>query len=621
MQNGFSDDLNELEISSVNVEPLNNREKLGRPVYKNLCPDFKERTACLHRDLISDWISLLLAENRERVENVDDTFKCFVNPKSVEYLFTVCLRLQLPPDVKYIALEIYNKFMTLHTTSLYEAINSQKSLSVMQKEEKWEQIFTTVSRQVALRILSSVQIASKLHSYSMGLTIDRVRYCLQLLGYAYTEQSIRKSEVRVLMAIGWCANVMQTPVTYIETFLHTIYRLNCHLEMNTRALWDYSLLIMDCIFLHSEEFYQRVAIVAHGNNAQYVPMKRLGRIEADYVLLASGVIVAACICVHGEDFVGTVLITLQRTTERAPSRNIMQNTENSVANNDDEIQILSHNQTIFENSVATETSPTNQPALNEIRKKFPFFRTCQSFNHLENLRRSEGLLIDKQFNVVNGIPEVVYYRCKINLQCPFTLQAVYNNKTGFFELYAPLNNNHFHSSSRDPNSSSNNVSVNGNLQQNFTMEGIMPCSSNIPNGDSIKLKRRLINVNLSEWNYIGEYENEEAFEILRVQRKVSPLRERGKQFLTLRQQTLKCYFRKPEKGKCRYRMLVFREWDGQPAQVYEKECGPHKEGLSVEECRNGCFSDHSEQWIKGDKLQFIRAMRTRIHEFMEQKNL
>jgi len=50
-----------------------------------------------------------LAENRERVENVDDTFKCFVNPKSVEYLFTVCLRLQLPPDVKYIALEIYNK--------------------------------------------------------------------------------------------------------------------------------------------------------------------------------------------------------------------------------------------------------------------------------------------------------------------------------------------------------------------------------------------------------------------------------------------------------------------------------------------------------------------------------
>jgi len=28
MQNGFSDDLNELEISSVNVEPLNNREKL-----------------------------------------------------------------------------------------------------------------------------------------------------------------------------------------------------------------------------------------------------------------------------------------------------------------------------------------------------------------------------------------------------------------------------------------------------------------------------------------------------------------------------------------------------------------------------------------------------------------
>ena len=42
--------------------------------------------------------------------------------------------------------------------------------------------------------------------------------------------------------------------------------------------------------------------------------RRLGRIEADYVLLASGVIVAACICVHGEDLISFVLMTLQKTT-------------------------------------------------------------------------------------------------------------------------------------------------------------------------------------------------------------------------------------------------------------------------------------------------------------------
>jgi hypothetical protein len=54
-------------------------------------------------------------------------------------------------------------------------------------------------------------------------------------------------------------------------------------------------------------------------------------------------------------------------------------------------------------------------------------------------------------------------------------------------------------------------------------------------------KRRLINVNLSEWKYVGDYETEESFEILRVQRRVVPLRERGKQFSTLRQQTLKVF--------------------------------------------------------------------------------
>ncbi|KAF7631015.1 hypothetical protein Mgra_00008722 [Meloidogyne graminicola] len=223
IENGFCDNLHEIEVSATNNNDLHiNKEKSIQPIYKNLAPDFKERTACLHKDLISDWISLLLHENRERIEKFDDTFRCFVNPKSVEYLFTVCLRLHLPPDVKYIALEIYNKFMTSHTTELFEAIDFQKNLSLLQKEDKWEQILTTISRQVPLRTLSSIQIATKLHSYSMGLTVDSVRYCLQLLGYAYTEQSIRKSEIRVFRSIDWCAKVLQTPVTYLETFLHTV---------------------------------------------------------------------------------------------------------------------------------------------------------------------------------------------------------------------------------------------------------------------------------------------------------------------------------------------------------------------------------------------------------------
>ena len=38
------------------------------------------------------------------------------------------------------------------------------------------------------------------------------------------------------------------------------------------------------------------------------------RLQADYVLLVSGIIITACICVHGTDFISTIVLTLQQTT-------------------------------------------------------------------------------------------------------------------------------------------------------------------------------------------------------------------------------------------------------------------------------------------------------------------
>lgn len=54
-------------------------------------------------------MSILIKENRERIENITDSFRIFFHPKTVQYLFTICLRLRLPQDVKYIAIGIFNE--------------------------------------------------------------------------------------------------------------------------------------------------------------------------------------------------------------------------------------------------------------------------------------------------------------------------------------------------------------------------------------------------------------------------------------------------------------------------------------------------------------------------------
>lgn len=46
-----------------------------------------------------------------------------------------------------------------------------------------------------------------------------MKLCLRTLGYAYTEESVLHSEMRVLSAIGWRTAYYSSPVVYIESAL------------------------------------------------------------------------------------------------------------------------------------------------------------------------------------------------------------------------------------------------------------------------------------------------------------------------------------------------------------------------------------------------------------------
>ncbi|KAL3084117.1 hypothetical protein niasHT_033221 [Heterodera trifolii] len=296
----------------------------NEPLNLNIDPYFDVQDGQLHGDLVSDWLSVLLSENRNRVANLENNrFRMFINQKTVQYIFTICLRLRLPQDVKYIALNLFNNFMCAHIESLYAMVMLKPGKKTeLQRERDWEKIFTTVSRQVALRTVSCIQIASKMRSHTFALNVPRVRSCLQSLGYAYTDDAIRKSEIRILMAIGFCMSSANTPITYVESLLNLTYRANPHLKMNIDSLWEYSVLILDCVFLRMDDFYRRILLLVHGDRTEFATRERILQVEADYALLACGVICIACTCIHGRDFINSVVFSLQRITG-IPSEHII----------------------------------------------------------------------------------------------------------------------------------------------------------------------------------------------------------------------------------------------------------------------------------------------------------
>uniref|UniRef100_A0A914C1J0 Cyclin N-terminal domain-containing protein n=1 Tax=Acrobeloides nanus TaxID=290746 RepID=A0A914C1J0_9BILA len=274
-------------------------------------PDFSDRSAELHDELIPEWIATLLEENRDRIDGLTDVTRIWMRAEVVQYIFTICLRLHLPREVKYLALSIFDQFMSAHIMGLSTLVKYLTCRTEEQKFKEWEKIESTVSRQLTLRVLSVIQIASKLQSYHDSLSKKQLKRCLQTLGSSYTEEAVVKSELRVLRTINFYAAYRNTPVTYIESMLKVLV-LRKPEVLNAKTIWDYALLVLDCVYLQLDVVYRGVLNVVHGEMSGTVSKDRMRRIQCDYSLLAAGVIACACVCVHGPALTNEVIMELSK---------------------------------------------------------------------------------------------------------------------------------------------------------------------------------------------------------------------------------------------------------------------------------------------------------------------
>uniref|UniRef100_A0A915PX01 Cyclin N-terminal domain-containing protein n=1 Tax=Setaria digitata TaxID=48799 RepID=A0A915PX01_9BILA len=287
-------------------------------VCRRLDPDFLDRTACLPAEMHSDWLSVLAAENSRRISDANEWNHVFHTPRSTEYIFTACTRLRLPQEVKYSALLIFDNFMVQLVSRLHESVYNSKR-SDRRKYQEWDRIEATLSRQTTLRMLSAIQIASKMHSYHDSLSIKTVKLCLKTLGFAYTEESVVRSELRVLSMIDWEPTYHCTPLVYIES-LFKILKTKWEQNVEASSYWQYILLVLDCVFIHWNDVYKRMMANVMGPSANIVTRfkkavyykEQMCRVQADWFLLACGVIVTAACCVDGMQAADEVTNELHR---------------------------------------------------------------------------------------------------------------------------------------------------------------------------------------------------------------------------------------------------------------------------------------------------------------------
>jgi hypothetical protein len=72
-------------------------------------PDFCDNIGRLDPEHWSDIILRMEKENRDAIEKEYINFRMFIIPEIVQLIFTVCIRLELPHEIRYLSLFIFDE--------------------------------------------------------------------------------------------------------------------------------------------------------------------------------------------------------------------------------------------------------------------------------------------------------------------------------------------------------------------------------------------------------------------------------------------------------------------------------------------------------------------------------
>lgn len=272
--------------------------------------NFAEKTGIIPKDYIGDWFAELKSLNKIRMDQCDEYGEFYLSRETVEYVFTLCIRLRMPVEVRFMAASIFDRFMMMHTRQMLDFL-TQLDIDNQRKKEEWDGVETNMSRQLTLRICSAIQIASKHVSYHDSLSTNQICKCLQSLGTPYTKSAILKSEIRVLKAIDF--EIPPTQVVYAESILK-LFSMVKRPELDANSVWSFICILMDVVLMERDAIYDNL-IASSINDPSTITSADKNRLKSDWILLGCALVCAGICCNYGFDTGDPVSSELQQICE------------------------------------------------------------------------------------------------------------------------------------------------------------------------------------------------------------------------------------------------------------------------------------------------------------------
>ncbi|XP_062988315.1 cyclin N-terminal domain-containing protein 1 [Elgaria multicarinata webbii] len=232
--------------------------------------------------ILQDALLHMAMENEQYLSQLCDEAGCFKETCIVEFVFLLSEKWSLTESARYQAIEIFERFMLTLT----------EDFSNFTRAKVEESSCASVKQQIkgiyVLRLVSSVQIASKLSFHYSIVNNNTVLEFLKSLGLSYTTEELLESELAILKALHFQINV-PAPFAYVEMLLEVL-RYNGYL-LPTRELHDMCRHLLVLTYLLRSSIYDTLLKASIETSspselqlAKFVPVKE------DLMLLAVGVI-------------------------------------------------------------------------------------------------------------------------------------------------------------------------------------------------------------------------------------------------------------------------------------------------------------------------------------------
>ncbi|KYQ56690.1 Cyclin N-terminal domain-containing protein 1, partial [Trachymyrmex zeteki] len=239
--------------------------------------------------LIYDWMEHLQQtmrkQEQEQIANATNFAMPFVAipASTMKAAFKIAEYLELEPNVKYMAIELYDRFMCKHFWELYKTEFANDP-----SEASWFKICKKTSNQTKLNLMSCFQLACKMDSHSSTLGISQILNILYLIDKEseYTRNMISSSEIKVFKTVGFTMP-LYTPLHCIEILLAATGL------GETPNTFNVSIDLLDLAYLKHDrlysQFYHLYYIHKDTINAEYVARKLIS-LKSNVLYLSAAII-------------------------------------------------------------------------------------------------------------------------------------------------------------------------------------------------------------------------------------------------------------------------------------------------------------------------------------------